>query len=122
MAALSTYGADAFLDGTALPATLYIQWHIGDPGAAGTANPAAETTRRGFTRTAAAAAAANPAADITVASPAASETWTHATLWDAAAAGNCWMVAPFAAAASIIAGVGVVVPAAAIDLTATVYA
>ena len=53
MANWSTYGANAILDGTAMPATLYAKLHIGNPGAAGTSNPAAETSRKSFTRVAA---------------------------------------------------------------------
>lgn len=89
---LSTYGANAVLDGTAMPATLYAKIHVGDPGAAGTANAAVETTRKAFTRSAAAAGATANAAIIQWTNIAGSETATHITLWDAASGGNCWWV------------------------------
>ena len=56
-AEFSTFGANSVLDGTGIPATLYLKAHLGNPGAAGTANAAAETTRKAFTRSAASAGA-----------------------------------------------------------------
>lgn len=71
------------------PAGLYVKLHLGDPGAAGTANPAAETTRKAttFGANAAAGTIANTAAVSWTAYPAA-ETVTHFSLWDAATAGT----------------------------------
>lgn len=95
---LSTYGANAILDGTAMPATLYVQLHIGDPTAAGTANVSATTGRRSFTRTAAAAGVADNAALLEWLTPSADEDLTHVTVWDASSGGNCWWVGDIAAA------------------------
>ena len=92
MANLSTSGANELLDGTALPATLYVQLHTGDPGAAGTANVATETTRKSFTRTAAAAGVASNVLLLEWLSYPAVETLTHVSMWDAASGGNCWFV------------------------------
>jgi hypothetical protein len=93
MANLSTYGANAILDGTAMPATLYAQQHTGNPTAAGTANVASETSRKSFTRTAASGGACSNAAVIEWLNDNGSgETITHITLWDASSAGNCWWV------------------------------
>ena len=91
---LTTYGANALLNGTAMPATLYVKLHIGNPGVNATANAAAETTRQSFTRDAAAAGATQNAAVIQWFNAAASETVTHLSLWDAASGGNPWWVAP----------------------------
>lgn len=87
---LSTFGANAVLDGTALPGTLHAKPHIGNPSAAGTANPATETTRKSFTRAAAAAGATSNAGALQWTAYPAAEDVTHFSLWDAAAAGNCW--------------------------------
>jgi len=92
MANLSTYGANELLDGTALPATLYVQLHTGDPSAAGTANVATETARKSFTRTAAEAGVASNVLLLEWLSYPAVETLSHVTIWDAASGGNCWFV------------------------------
>lgn len=89
---LSTYGADAVLDGTPIPATLYLKLHGGNPGGAGTANPAATADRQSFTRTAASGGEAANDAPITWETAAATENVSHVTAWDAASAGNCWLV------------------------------
>ena len=71
----------------------FIKWHIGDPGAAGTANAAANTTRVATTWGAAGAGAAgfrqiaNTAA-VNVASAPATETYTHFSVWSASTAGT----------------------------------
>ena len=65
----------------------FIKLHIGDPGAAGTANPAAVTTRQSATFSAAAAGAIalsnSPAFAMT-----ATETISHISVWSDVAAGN----------------------------------
>lgn len=86
---------DAFLasilNGTAFtPYTgPYVQLHVGDPGAAGTANPAGETTREQATGTfvIAAGATTNPAA-IAWSSVTTAETYTYISLWSAASGGT----------------------------------
>jgi hypothetical protein len=40
----ATYGANAVLDGTAIPATLYFKLHVGNPSAAGTSPLATPTS------------------------------------------------------------------------------
>lgn len=98
MADFATPGADAFLNGTALPATLYIQGHIGDPGTNGTANVAAETDRIavGPWTAAATGGAGYRQIDNTqveeILNAASTETWTHVTYWSASSAGTCWFV------------------------------
>lgn len=68
----------------------WIQLHVGDPGAAGTANPALNTTRE---QASFAAAAGNPATAVTDAvlewtNVPEDEDYTHFTMWTAAAAGT----------------------------------
>lgn len=87
---LSTYGANAILDGTAMPATLYLELHTGNPTAAGTANSAG-LDRKSFTRAAAAAGASSNVAELLWSAPPAA-TVSHATVWDALSGGNCWWV------------------------------
>lgn len=69
---------------------VYIQLHDGDPGSAGTANVADETTRQSMTWTGSNATRTNSGDvtwdDVTVASG--TQTYTHFTAWDAATSGN----------------------------------
>lgn len=66
----------------------YAKMHVGDPGAAGTANPATETDRASTTWGSASGGSASNSATITWTNVAATETWTHVTFWDAATSGN----------------------------------
>lgn len=77
------------LRGTAFtaPAGVYIKLHIGDPGAAGTANPSAVTTRNQITWSAAASGSLT-LSTLAAYSMTASETVTHLSAWDASTAGN----------------------------------
>lgn len=71
------------------PAVMAVKLHIGDPGAAGTANASANTTRVAITMAAAAAgsmASSNTPSWAAWASGA--ETITHITLWDSTTAGS----------------------------------
>ena len=75
------------------PAALYIQIHTGDPGASGTANVSAVTTRQAVTFGAASSGAIalsnSPAFSMTT-----TETITHASVWSASSAGTFyWSVA-----------------------------
>lgn len=94
---LSTYGANAVLDGTAMPATLYGKLHVGNPTAAGTANAATETTRKSFTRAASASGATSNVAALQWVAIAGSQDATFLSLWDASTAGNCWGIVPITA-------------------------
>jgi hypothetical protein len=67
--------------------TAYCKLHIGDPGAAGTANASAVTTRNAVTWNAPSAGQMTLSA-LAAYSMTASETITHVSLWDSATAGN----------------------------------
>lgn len=71
------------------PSALYVKLHVGDPGAAGTANAATETTRKQATfGTAASGGAISNTSAITWTGVSGSEDYTHFTTWDAASAGS----------------------------------
>lgn len=71
------------------PTALYIKLHIGDPGAAGTANAATNTTRQQATfGTDAASGAISNTAAVTWTSVAGSEDYTHFSAWDNVSAGS----------------------------------
>jgi hypothetical protein len=82
----SATAGDAALD-TLLATYPWIKLHIGSPGAAGTSNPAVETTRKQATWAAAAAGAASNSNLLQWTAVAASEDYTHFTAWTLAAAG-----------------------------------
>lgn len=93
---LATPGADALGAGTAMPTTLYVQFHTGDPGTNGTANVASASTRKSFT----VSATTNPtgyrrftnAAKIEYLNAPANETITHISIWSASSGGTCWFL------------------------------
>lgn len=80
-AILNVYRATAY---TAV--TPFVQIHVGDPGAAGTANPSAVTTRNALTLNAPSANSSTLSALASYAMTA-SETITHVSIWSASTAG-----------------------------------
>ena len=90
---LSAYLCNSFLNalGNATSfsvAVPYIKLHTGDPGAAGTANPATETTRKSISFGAASAGAITSDADISWTNISGSQDATHFTAWDGLTVGN----------------------------------
>jgi hypothetical protein len=80
---------DAMCNNTSLAVTsVYIKLHIGDPGSAGTANAAAETTRKLVSFGVAASGAVSNDAQIQWTSVTGSEDYTHYSAWDALSSGN----------------------------------
>ena len=66
----------------------YIKLHTNDPGAAGTASPATETTRKAVSFSAATAGGLTSDADVSWTNIAGSQDATHFTCWDNISAGN----------------------------------
>lgn len=89
---LTEHAANELLDGTPMPATLWVQLHLGDPGAGGTDNVADDSRRRSFTRVSAAGGAAMNAALIEWLSAPTTEDITHISIWDDDLAGSAWWV------------------------------
>lgn len=69
------------------PAGFFVKLHLGDPGAAGAGNPAANTTRQAVTFSAASAGAITNSAAVTWTSVPNAETYSHVSFWDASTAG-----------------------------------
>lgn len=110
MSDLATPGADAFLAGTALPATLHVQLHTGNPGTNGTANVAAETDRIAInpfgaptTGGAGFRQISNTAIEELL-NASTTENITHVSYWSAASAGTCWFVDALAGTLAVEAG------------------
>lgn len=70
------------------PAAFYVKLHTGDPGAAGAANAAANTTRVATTFSAAAAGSITTSADTGWANVPNAETYSHVSFWDALTSGT----------------------------------
>ncbi len=79
--------ANSALD-TLVAAYPWIKLHVGAPGAAGTSNAAAETTRKQVTWGSASGGAVSNSAQVQWTNVAGSEDYTHFTLWTASTAGT----------------------------------
>jgi len=121
MANLTTYGANALADGTAIPATLYVQLHTADPTAAATSAVATETARQSFVRSAAAVGVAANVDLLEWLSYPAVETLTHVSIWDATTAGNPWFVDTIPSAPTTVIGQAVEIAAAELTLTFPIW-
>lgn len=84
---LGSAGANVALDAV-LAAHTWVKLHIGDPGAAGTANPATETTRKQAAWAASSGGASSNTGALTWTVIAGSQDATHFSLWTASTAGN----------------------------------
>lgn len=70
------------------PSTVYVKLHTGAPGESAAVNAATETTRVAATFGAAASKAASNSAIVSWSNVAATEVYTHFSLWDALTVGN----------------------------------
>lgn len=86
------------------PSGVYLKLHTGDAGEDGTANAATETTRKVVTFSAAASGSIASSATVSWTSVAATETYSHWSLWDASTAGNCLWTGALSSSASVTAG------------------
>jgi hypothetical protein len=90
---ISAYLGNAWLDALGnntsfAVAQVYVKLHVGDPGTAGTANPATETTRKAVSFGAASAGVLTSDADVSWTNIAGSQDADHFTAWDNVSAGN----------------------------------
>lgn len=115
---LSTTAANTLLDslGAAYP---WIKPHVGPPGAAGTANPAAETTRKQATYASASGGSLTTSAQLQWTNVAGSEDWTHFTAWSASSGGTFGFSGTITANA-VTAGDTFTIPAGELDAALTV--
>ena len=82
----------------------YIKLHTGDPGEAGTCNAATETTRQAVTFNAAASGSMGASATVEWTNVAATETYSHWSMWDNSTAGNCLWYGALSSSAAVTAG------------------
>lgn len=86
------------------PSGVYIKLHLGDPGANGTANPSAVTSRAAATFAAASAGAIALTGTNPSWSMSATETVSHISVWDASTSGNFLWSSQLAVAKSVGSG------------------
>lgn len=85
-------------------ASTYVKLHNGDAGEDGTSSPATETTRKLVSWSSASSGSKASSATLSWTNVAATETYTHWSLWDAATGGNCLWTGALSASASVTAG------------------
>lgn len=85
-------------------ANVYLKLHTGDPGEAGTSNAATETTRKSVSWSAASSGSLASSATLEWTNVAATETYSHWSLWDNASAGNCLWSGALSSSAAVTAG------------------
>ena len=101
------------------PVAFFVKLHLGDPGAAGTANPAANTTRKSTTFAAASAGSISTSADVVWTSVSNTETYSHVSFWDASSAGNFIGSCALSASRAVTAGDDFTIPTGSLTLSLT---
>ena len=87
-----------------MPATVYVKLHLGDPGEAATSNAAVEDTRKSAAWATAASGAIATSATLEWTNVAATETYSHWSMWDDLTAGNALWSGALATSAAVTAG------------------
>jgi hypothetical protein len=87
-----------------IPSNVYVKLHTGDAGEAGTTNAASETTRKVAAWATAASGSIATSATLEWTNVAATETYTHWSLWDALTSGNCLWTGALSSSAAVTAG------------------
>jgi hypothetical protein len=101
-------------------AGFFAKLHLGDPGAAGTSNPATETTRQSITvGSAASSGAISNTAAVEWTNVSTSETYTHISLWTASSGGTFLGSDDLSSSAAVTAGDTFRIPIGDLDLTIT---
>ena len=87
-----------------IPTDVYVKLHTGDPGEDGTSAAATEDTREEADWATASAGSIATSATIEWTNVAATETYSHWSLWDASTAGNCLWTGALSSSAAVTAG------------------
>lgn len=85
-------------------AATYVKLHTGDAGEAGTSNAATEATRKAISFSAASSGSMASSATVEWTNVAATETYSHWSLWDATTGGNCLWTGALSSSAAVTAG------------------
>lgn len=101
-------------------AAVYVKLHLGDPGAAGTSNAAANTTRQAVTfGSAAATGAISNTAAVEWTNVSNTETYSHISCWTASTAGTFLGSDDLSSTAAVTAGDTFRIPIGDLDITIT---
>jgi hypothetical protein len=125
MGTFSDLVANSWLDAVARAvsyseAEFWVKLHLGDPGSAGTANAAVETTRKQVTFGAAATSRAiSNTAAVEWTNVSTTETYTWVSFWDASTGGNFLGRDDLSSSAAVTAGDTFRIPIGDLDLTIT---
>ena len=87
-----------------IPTNVYIKLHTADAGEAGTSSAATETTRKVAAWATAASGSIATSATLEWTNVAATETYSHWSLWDDVSAGNCLWTGALSSSAAVTAG------------------
>ena len=87
-----------------IPTNVYIKLHTADAGEAGTSSAASEATRKEAAWATASSGAIATSATLEWTNVAATETYTHWSMWDASTAGNCLWTGALSSSAAVTAG------------------
>ena len=107
---ISTYAELKILEHTTgktawtMPATVYVKLHTADAGEAATSAAATETTRKAASWATAASGSIATSATLEWTNVAATETYTHWSMWDDVSAGNCLWTGALSSSAAVTAG------------------
>lgn len=107
---ISNYAELKILDHTTgraawtIPSNVYVKLHTGDAGEDGTSNAATETTRKVAAWSAASSGSIATSATLEWTNVAATETYSHWSLWDDVSAGNCLWTGALSSSAAVTAG------------------
>lgn len=109
---------DALFNNTALQkANRYVKLHLDDPGEAGTANAATETTRKSVTGAAAVGGVFTSTNALTWAAYPATEYVPYISIWDHVSAGNCLWTGALVSGINVTSGTSFVIAAGALTVT-----
>ena len=87
-----------------IPTNVYIKLHTADAGEAGTSSAASETTRKVAAWATASSGSIATSATLEWTNVAATETYSHWSMWDASTAGNCLWTGALSSSAAVTAG------------------
>ena len=87
-----------------IPTNVYIKLHTADAGEAGTSSAASETTRKVAAWATASSGSIATSATLEWTNVAATETYSHWSLWDDVSAGNCLWTGALSSSAAVTAG------------------
>jgi len=87
-----------------IPTDVYVKLHTGDAGEDGTSNAASEATRKVASWAAASSGSIATDATLEWTNVAATETYSHWSMWDALTSGNCLWTGALSSSAAVTAG------------------